>query len=220
MTSLSDYQKTVGHHTWNAVLKYTKDLQGRNIKIAFFNSTPQGGGVALMRHALVRFLRLLDIHVKWYVPRPRPEVFRITKTNHNILQGVNDPGERLSEDQQDTITEWIRNNAEHYWLPEGGPLAPRSKGGADVIFIDDPQMPGLIPLCKKADPERQVLFRSHIQIRSDLVAQKGSAARGVWEYLWNDIKHADLFISHPVKTFVPDMVPTAMVGFMPATTDW
>ena len=99
-------------------------------------------------------------------------------------------------------------------------MAPRSKGGADVIFIDDPQMPGLIPLCKKADPERQILFRSHIQIRSDLVAQKDSAARGVWEYLWNDIKHSDLFISHPVSSFVPDMVPNEMVGFMPATTDW
>lgn len=99
-------------------------------------------------------------------------------------------------------------------------MAPRSEGGADVIFVDDPQMPSLIPLAKKADPDRMVLFRSHIQVRSDLVAQKGSAARGVWDYLWNDIKHADLFISHPVSSFVPDMIPAEMVGYMPATTDW
>jgi hypothetical protein len=99
-------------------------------------------------------------------------------------------------------------------------MAARSEGGADVIFIDDPQMPGLIPLCKKADPDRMVLYRSHIQIRSDLVAQEGSAARGVWDYLWNDIKHADLFISHPVSSFVPENIPKEMVGYMPATTDW
>ncbi len=40
--------------------------------------------------------------------------------------------------------------------------------------IDDPQMPGLIPLIKKLTPERPVLYRSHIQIRSDLVAKAGS----------------------------------------------
>ena len=46
-------------------MKYAKELRGRKTKIAFFNSTPQGGGVALMRHALVRFLRLLNIDCKW-----------------------------------------------------------------------------------------------------------------------------------------------------------
>ncbi|MCJ1410212.1 hypothetical protein MMC19_004297 [Ptychographa xylographoides] len=220
ITDLASYKDTVGDRTWSAVLKYAKDLRGRKTKIAFFNSTPQGGGVALMRHALVRFLRLLEIDIKWYVPRPRPEVFRITKTNHNILQGVNNSGEYLSKDQQNTINEWIEDNANRYWLHDGGPMAARSKGGADVIFIDDPQMPGLIPLCKKADPEREILYRSHIQIRSDLVAKAGSEARGVWDYLWDNIKHADLFISHPVSSFVPGMVPKEMVGYMPATTDW
>jgi hypothetical protein len=46
-------------------MKYVKDLKGRKVTMAFFNSTPQGGGVALMRHALVRFFRLLDIDCKW-----------------------------------------------------------------------------------------------------------------------------------------------------------
>ena len=220
LASLKDYEETVGKRTWAAVMKYAKELKGRKVKIAFFNSTPQGGGVALMRHALVRFLKLLSIDIKWYVPRPRPEVFRITKTNHNILQGVNDPEEELSKEQANTITEWIQQNAERYWLQDGGPMSARSKGGADVIYIDDPQMPGLIPLCKKADVDRQVLYRSHIQVRSDLVQEKGSAARVVWQYLWSDIKHADLFISHPVSSFVPNDVPKEILGYMPATTDW
>ena len=67
LTRLSKYEGTVGRRTWNAVSKYAQDLRGRKVKIAFFNSTPQGGGVALMRHALVRFLRLLDIDIKWWV---------------------------------------------------------------------------------------------------------------------------------------------------------
>ena len=64
LATLEQYKTTVGERTWNAVLKYTGSLKGK--KIAFFNSTPQGGGVALMRHALVRFLRLLEVDVSWY----------------------------------------------------------------------------------------------------------------------------------------------------------
>jgi hypothetical protein len=65
LARLKDYEETVGSGSWNTVMKYAKDLKSRNTSIAFFNSTPQGGGVALMRHALVRFLRLLDIDCKW-----------------------------------------------------------------------------------------------------------------------------------------------------------
>lgn len=58
--------------------------------MSFFNATAQGGGVALMRHALIRLFRLLNIDIKWYVPKPDATVFRITKNNHNLLQGAYD----------------------------------------------------------------------------------------------------------------------------------
>jgi hypothetical protein len=118
------------------------------------------------------------------------------------------------------MTQWANQNAEHYWLRDGGPLSARSEGGADVIIIDDPQMPALVSLSKNEDPGRPVIFRSHIQIRSDLVADANSPAFGVWNYMWDYIKHADVFISHPVNSFVPTNVPTRTVGYMPATTDW
>ena len=102
ITRLEQYPATVGHRTWEATMKYAKSLKRDRVKIAFFNSTPQGGGVALMRHALIRFLRLVGVDARWYVPRPKPEIFRITKTNHNILQGVADPKERLTPNQQVT----------------------------------------------------------------------------------------------------------------------
>jgi hypothetical protein len=53
ITTLEDYQKSCHPNTWKAT------------KIAFFNSTPQGGGVALMRHALIRFLRLISVSCEW-----------------------------------------------------------------------------------------------------------------------------------------------------------
>jgi hypothetical protein len=154
------------------------------------------------------------------VPKPRPGVFRITKTNHNILQGVSAPEERLTDENWEQVTNWIQENADRYWLRPGGPLEHPSEGGADVIVIDDPQMPALIPLAKKKAPERPVVFRSHIQIRSDLVDQDGSPQAECWGAMWKDIQKADIFVSHPVKSFVPKIVPREKVGYMPASTDW
>ena len=115
------------------------------------------------------------------------------------------------------MNHWIGYNAARYWLSEGGPLAT---GGADVVVIDDPQMPGLIPLIKEARPNVPIIYRSHIEIRSDLVEKEGSPQKEVWDYLWERIQLADVFISHPVSKFVPKDVPIEMVGLLPATSDW
>ncbi|KAJ6018918.1 hypothetical protein N7522_000985 [Penicillium canescens] len=220
LANLQDFKKTVSSRTWSAVEHYTADLQERKVKIAFFSATPQGGGVALMRHALARFSHYLGTDIRWYVPKPRPGVFRVTKTNHNILQGVSRPGERLTSENKELLKGWIEENAKRYWSRRGGPLLAPSEGGADVIIVDDPQMPGLIPIAKAIAPNRPVIFRSHIQIRSDLVAQAGTPQAEAWEFLWKHIKLADCFISHPVSAFVPQDVPTEIVGYMPASTDW
>ncbi|KAL5490416.1 hypothetical protein ACEPAI_5249 [Sanghuangporus weigelae] len=213
---LEEYEKTVGRGTWNAVNKLADELREKKIKIGFFSSTPQGGGVALMRHALIRFLTLLDVDVAWYVPNPSPSVFRTTKNNHNILQGVAAPDLRLTREAKDNFDQWIYKNGLR-WISEGGPLA---EGGVDVAFIDDPQMPGLIPMIRKVRPNVPIVYRSHIEIRSDLVGIEGSPQREVWEYLWKNIQLADLFISHPVSKFVPKDVPMEKVALLGASTDF
>jgi hypothetical protein len=70
-----------------------------------------------------------------YVPKPKPGVFRITKTVHNILQGVSKPEERITPEEKKILTDWIQDNANRYWLSEGGPLRDPSEGGADVIIV-------------------------------------------------------------------------------------
>lgn len=67
VSSLESYRNTVHEGTWNSVLKYAKELKKGDTKIAFFSATPQGGGVALMRHAMIRFYRLLGVNVQWFV---------------------------------------------------------------------------------------------------------------------------------------------------------
>lgn len=155
-----------------------------------------------------------------YVPKPRPGVFRITKNNHNILQGIARPEERLTSANKQLLEDWIQENAKRYWTTPGGPLCAPSEGGADVLIVDDPQMPGLITLAKEAAPDRPIIFRSHIQIRSDLVDEAGTPQAETWDFIWNHAKLSDCFISHPVSAFVPRDVPPEAVGYMPASTDW
>ncbi|KAF8803497.1 trehalose phosphorylase [Phlegmacium glaucopus] len=216
LDDIDEYKATVGPRTWNAVIKLADELREKKVRIGFFSSTPQGGGVALMRHALIRFLSALDVDAAWYVPNPSPSVFRTTKNNHNILQGVAAPDLRLTQEAKDGFDAWILKNGLR-WTAEGGPLAP---GGVDVAFIDDPQMPGLIPLIKKVRPDLPIVYRSHIEIRSDLVHKPGSPQEEVWKYLWKNIQLADLFISHPVSKFVPSDVPLEKLALLGAATDW
>lgn len=61
----NSFRQTVRPKTWAAVEHYAEDLKNRGVKIAFFSATPQGGGVALMRHALLRLAHTLDVDIKW-----------------------------------------------------------------------------------------------------------------------------------------------------------
>lgn len=79
---------------------------------------------------LYRVVRCLTTITR-YVPNPSPAVFRTTKNNHNILQGVADPDLRLTPEAKAAFDAWILKNGLR-WTAEGGPLAP---GGVDIAFI-------------------------------------------------------------------------------------
>jgi len=89
-----------------------------------------------------------------------------------------------------------------------------------VIVVDDPQMPVLVSIAKRLDPDRPVIYRSHIQVRSDIVGHADSQAHAVWAWIWSHVQKADVFVAHPISKFVPAEVPREMVAYMPATTDW
>ena len=66
LSTIQNYKDTCSRASWETVMFYAKKLQADKTKIAFFSSTPQGGGVALMRHALVRFSHLIGVDLTWY----------------------------------------------------------------------------------------------------------------------------------------------------------
>lgn len=90
---------------------------------------------------------------------------------------------------------------------------------SDVIVVDDPQLCAIIPIIRMANPKVKIIYRSHIEIRADLVREKGSPQAEVWEFLSQFISQADLFLSHPIDNFIPDSVPRSRVMLMPAATD-
>lgn len=84
---------------------------------------------------IVTILVLQRSNASRYVPKPKPGVFRITKTIHNTLQGVAHPNEKITAEDKEVLNTWIEDNANRYWLSPGGPLRPPAEGGADVIMV-------------------------------------------------------------------------------------
>lgn len=144
-----------------------------------------------------------------------PRVFAITKNFHNILQGVADPDKDLMPDHSKNFEGWTQTNFNKFWLPNADRLF-----NDRIIVIDDPQLTALIPLIKHHNRDAKIIFRSHIQVRSDLVDRGHTPQSHVWDYISGFIKQTDLFIAHPVEAFVPHNIKEAMpVLFMPPATD-
>ncbi|KAL7746021.1 hypothetical protein RI367_008675 [Sorochytrium milnesiophthora] len=209
---LEDYRRTVPEVVWDACYNFARKAKKNGARIRIFNATPQGGGVALMRHSNVRFFRMQGLDVAWHVPKPNPAVFRITKNCHNLLQGaVSDDDATVTDEDLAKWDQWLHENYERHWkdvVREG-----------DVYIIDDPQVSGLVPLIRKANPTARIIFRSHIELRSDLIKRKGSQQSKIWSHILASVKDADIVISHPVKSFLPDGYPLRRTLLMPATTD-
>ncbi len=209
LVTLEDYQKITSPEDFTLLTELAQALQGK--KLVFINATPQGGGVALMRHALIRLLRLLHVDAHWYVLQPKKEVFTITKAKfHNVLQAVASRETELTLEDKALYEAWMQENA--------AALEDVFKQ-ADVIVIDDPQPAGLIPYIKQANPDVKVIYRSHIQIVGSLASQEGTPQHTTWSFLWDKIRDADYFVSHPMKVFIPNNVPDEKILYMPATTD-
>lgn len=209
LVTLEDYRATATEVDFQLIQHLAEEFKGK--RLIFINATPQGGGVALMRHALIRFLRLLQVDAHWHILLPNNQIFDITKTKfHNVLQAVASPSTELTEEEKELFRAWSAENASI--------MEPVFKQ-ADVVVIDDPQPAGLIPFIKKSNPNAKILYRSHIQIVAGLATESGTPQHTTWSFLWDYIRQADFFISHPMKMFVPTDIPAEKVLYMPATTD-
>lgn len=206
---LATYTHTVSPEEMDTAKRLAHELAGQ--RILFINSTPQGGGVAVMRQALIPFLTDLSVDVHWHVMLPDHDVFTITKRKiHNVLQGVAPIGTELTEEDLDVYRAWIEKN---------GAFLSSVIRRAGIIVIDDPQPSGLIPYIRMRFPSVKIVYRSHIEIDTEKLSGGDRFVAGAWEFLWDHIRTADRFVFHPVPAFVPKEVPSERVTYMPASTD-
>ncbi|KZV97732.1 UDP-Glycosyltransferase/glycogen phosphorylase [Exidia glandulosa HHB12029] len=216
---LHEQAKLTSPGLWETFTALANPLQKNKTKISFFSATPRGGGVALMRHSLIRVWHLLGLDVHWFVPQGDSAVFDVTKRKlHNVLQGVAPPGTVLTKEEKELFERWTEWNYNKFWKDDSEERESPLK--ADIIVIDDPQLTALIPIARRVNPKAKIIFRSHIEIRSDLIDAGTSPQKDVWDYLFNFIRGADVFVSHPIPAFVPSNVHQRMpVVYMPPCTD-
>ena len=212
LTSVQDYTRFIPADDIIDLQHSITWAKEHQLKLAFINSTPRGGGVAMMRHALLRFFHVNDVkNVDWYVMKPDPKVFAITKKKfHNVLQGVSDI--ELTDDEKTIYEHWCRRNVEEtHWatlLHE-----------YDVIVIDDPQPVGIVPWIKKYAPKTKIVYRNHIDMDNTKVNGNDTVASRTFDYLLQFIEQCDVTVSHPIQ------VPTKLTECVkkcyqfPASTD-
>lgn len=208
---LSEYKKITPPDDFNFLLNQALVFKRSNLSLAFVSATPEGGGVAIMRHGIVGLFKLLGVNVDWYVLQDDPLVFEITKRKfHNVLQGVASKDMKLSISDKKYYNNWIQKNSNNLI---------KSLKKYDVVVIDDPQPSGLVPFLRKESPNIKIIYRSHIQILASLADTKGTPQNISWSFIWENIKSCDYFISHPVRSFVPKTIPKKYLIYAPPYTD-
>ncbi|KAB8207047.1 hypothetical protein BDV34DRAFT_192703 [Aspergillus parasiticus] len=215
-----DYEETVQPDTWNMVQEFASDLRDRKVKIVLFSMTCEGKPDVHTRHAFVRLSQKLEVDTKWYVPKPWPSILQIVRKMEDIMEGLTGPEEYLRTDDELRLLEFTYENARRYWLREGGPLRPRSEGGADVVIIDSAPLLTLALLSKQCDPKRPVIFedRLHVQ-QQQLLEDPGSPQTRVWEFVKTRLKHVDILISQLPRELTPSIMPDKNVGYISVTVD-
>lgn len=211
LVTLDNYKTMLHEREYAELLLLSQWAIDTKLKVMFINSTPRGGGVALMRHAMIRLFKLLGVDVSWFVMKPDPKIFEVTKIKfHNVLQGVLDT--RLTEVDKVLYETWCTKNVTSQWIDV--PIKDSS-----IIVIDDPQPVGIVNIVKKKFPSKKIIYRNHIQIDYNMVDTYGTAQNETFSYLYDSfIKNCDVVVNHPVE--LPQKLlhhPQRYV--MPATTD-
>ncbi|KAL4781549.1 hypothetical protein BJX76DRAFT_363492 [Aspergillus varians] len=215
----TDYQQTVDDSTWSLVRYYADDLIKRQVKVAFFTVTPHARPDVPTRHALMRFSRCLGVDLKWYVPRPRPQLLPIVRKVQNILHCVNAPDEHLTVDDELRILEWVYTTAKRYWLRGDGPLRPRSDGGADLVVIGDAILSPLALISKQADPTRPIVFENRLHVHHGKGDDPACPEYQTWEFLRARLKDVDLLVSQEPESLAPPLMLGGNVGYISAAVD-
>jgi trehalose synthase len=186
ITRIEDYEPLVGAEVIQRIRDKAAKLKG--LRVANFNSTYYGGGVAEMISSLTLLMNSLGLRTEWRVIQGTPDFFSITKKMHNALQG----GEiDLSSIKKEIFEQVIFENSVRNFLEH------------DVVLVHDPQP---LPLIEHYDKKCPWIWRCHLDL-------SGPEAE-IWKYLrrWID-RYDTVIVSCP--EYRQEIKPPQRV-FMPA----
>jgi len=186
ITEIEDYDSLVGTETIERIRQKAAKLKG--LRVANFNSTYYGGGVAEIISSLTLLMNSLELRAEWRVIQGSPDFFSITKKMHNALQGG---GIDLSKIKKEIFEQVIYENSVRNFLDH------------DFIIVHDPQP---LPLIEHYEKKCPWLWRCHLDLsRPDAET---------WKYLRRWIDNYDAVILS-CKEFAQEMKPPQRV-MMPA----
>src|SRR6059058_3808430 len=123
---IEDYEPLIGGEKVERVREKAQKFKG--LRVANFNSTYYGGGVAEMLSSMTLLMNSLGLQTEWRVIQGTPDFFSITKKMHNALQG----GEiDLSSIKKEIFEQVIYENSVRTFLDH------------DFVIVHDPQPLGL-----------------------------------------------------------------------------
>jgi len=85
ITQVQDYEPLIGTENVERIREKARQFKG--LRVANFNSTYYGGGVAETISSLTLLMNSLGQRTEWRVIQGRADFFSITKKMHNALQG-------------------------------------------------------------------------------------------------------------------------------------
>jgi trehalose synthase len=170
ITQIEDFEEFIGSESVERIREKAGKLKG--LRVANFNSTYYGGGVAEMISSLTLLMNSLDLRTEWRVIQGTADFFTITKKMHNALQGGKID---LSRVKKEIFEQVIYENSARNFLDH------------DFVIVHDPQP---LPLIDHYEKKCPWLWRCHLDL-----SRPGAE---MWKYLrrWID-KYDAVIVSCP-----------------------
>jgi trehalose synthase len=189
LVRIEDYEPLVGADVVQRIRDKATKLKG--LRVANFNSTYYGGGVAEIISSLTLLMNSIGLRTEWRVIQGTADFFSITKKMHNALQG----GEiDLSKIKKEIFEQVIYENSVRNFLDH------------DFVIVHDPQP---LPLIEHYEKNCPWLWRCHLDL--------SHPETETWKYLrrWIDSYDAVIVscpeykqeLKRPEHVFMPAIDP-------------
>jgi trehalose synthase len=144
LIQIEDYEPLIGRETVDRIRQKAAILKG--LRVANFNSTYYGGGVAEMLSSLTLLMNSLGLRTEWRVIQGTADFFSITKKMHNALQGGKID---LSSIKKEIFEQVIYENSVRNFLDH------------DFVIVHDPQP---LPLIEHYEKKCPWIWRCHLDL--------------------------------------------------------